>query len=282
MDMPLPNPTPASTTAASQPAARRTPALRFRTHRAPQDVLDAVAAEMPVAINYNGESHVVMMASPTDLEDYAVGFSIAEGIVEHRREIEAVDVSVLDRGIRLSIQVPAHRARAIAGQKRNLAGRTGCGLCGVTSIAQALRPLPEIRPVAPLPAAAIDAAMADLPRHQSINRETGAVHAAALADRTGRILLLREDVGRHNALDKLIGAALRAGLRPRDGFVLVTSRCSMEMVQKAVTAGFPVLAAISAPTSLAIDLAEDSGLSLAAFARGQGFTIYANADGIAP
>lgn len=277
MDMPLSNPL-ADTRA--HPAAARAEAIRHRADAAPQDVLDTIAAETPVAIYYNDVSHVVMMATPADLEDYAVGFSIAEGIVGDAREIAAIEVTPLEQGIKLAIQVPAHRALAISGQKRNLAGRTGCGLCGVTSITQALRKLPEVHPMPPIPAVAIDVAINDLPRLQSINRLTGAVHAAALADRAGHLLLLREDVGRHNALDKLIGAALRAGLRPRDGFALVTSRCSMEMVQKAVTAGFPLLAAISAPTSLAIDLARESGLTLAAFARGKGFTVYANPDGM--
>ncbi|MCC7047075.1 MAG: formate dehydrogenase accessory sulfurtransferase FdhD [Alphaproteobacteria bacterium] len=260
----------------------RVPAARYRPANAPERVSDLIAAEVPIALSYNGTGHVVMMASPADLHDFAVGFSIAEGMVAHPREIERVDIAPLERGIQVSIRVPTHRATAIAGQKRNLAGRTGCGLCGVTNIAQALRALPAIRPMPAIRAAAIDAALAELPRLQTINRETGAVHAAALADRDGRLILLREDVGRHNALDKMIGAALIRGLRPRDGFALVTSRCSMEMVQKAVTAGFPLLAAISAPTSLAIELANDSGLTLAAFARGKRFTLYANPEGVAP
>lgn len=262
------------------PLAAEAEALRHRADIAPVEVTDQVAAETPIAIYYNGDSHVVMMATPADLHDYAVGFSIAEGIVDSAREILDIEATPLDQGIKLAIKVPTHRALGLVGRHRNLTGRTGCGLCGVTSIAQALRPLPEIRPVPPIPADALNAAIADLPRLQSINRLTGAVHAAALADRQGRLLLLREDVGRHNALDKLIGAALRAGLNPRDGLALVTSRCSMEMVQKAVTAGFPLLAAISAPTSLAIDLAKESGLTLAAFARNGGFTLYANPDGM--
>lgn len=280
MDMPLSDQ--GLAVSPQHPLAAGADALRHRRDIAPVEVTDQVAAETPIAIHYNDASHVVMMATPADLEDYAVGFSIAEGIVGNAREIEAIAVTPLDRGIKLAIRVPAHRAAGLSGRHRNMAGRTGCGLCGVTSIAQALRPLPEIRPVPAIAAAALNAAIADLPRLQSINRLTGAVHAAALADRQGRLTLLREDVGRHNALDKLIGAALRAGQNPRDGFALVTSRCSMEMVQKAVTAGFPLLAAISAPTSLAIDLAKESGLTLAAFARNGGFTLYANPDGMTP
>ncbi|MEX0808191.1 MAG: formate dehydrogenase accessory sulfurtransferase FdhD [Dongiaceae bacterium] len=237
-----------------------------------------VAAEVPIALSYNGRSHVVMMGTPSDLEDFAVGFSLAEGIVDDVDEIEDIACSDSGKGMRVSVAIPPAWAARIENQQRNLAGRTGCGLCGVTTIEQALRPLPTIPPGPSIAASAIAAALDDLPRHQSINRETGAVHAAAFADRDGTLLVVREDVGRHNALDKLTGALARAGIDPSDGFAIVTSRCSMEMVQKAATVGFPLLVAISAPTSLAIELAEGCGLTLVAFARGGGFNIYAHGE----
>jgi formate dehydrogenase accessory protein FdhD len=237
-----------------------------------------VAAEVPIAIGYNGRSHVVMMATPADLEDFAVGFSLTEGIVDDADEIEAIACAESGKGMRIAIRIPPAWAVRIENQQRNLAGRTGCGLCGVTTIEQALRELPAVPAGPRFDPSAIAGALAALPAHQLLNRETGAVHAAAFADRSGKILAVREDVGRHNALDKLIGAVLRAGLSPAAGFVLVTSRCSMEMVQKAATAGFPMLVAISAPTSLAIELAEGCGLTLVAFARGKDFNVYAHGE----
>ena len=244
--------------------------------------LDRIAVEVPVALRYNCRSHVVMMASPTDLVDFAYGFSLAEGIVADVGEIEAVATLRQGRGIRLAIQIPEPRASALDDRSRNLAGRTGCGLCGVAEIETALRRLPRVAPPpAALPVAAIDRAVRALPDLQPANRATGAVHAAAFADRTGSLLAVREDVGRHNALDKLIGALARANVDPRQGFVAVTSRCSMEMVQKTVTFGCPVLVAVSAPTALAVELAATAGLTIAAFARGEGCNLYTHPDAIA-
>jgi formate dehydrogenase accessory protein FdhD len=237
-----------------------------------------VAAEVPIALSYNGRSHVVMMGTPADLEDFAVGFSIAEGIVDDVDEIEDIACSDSGKGLRVSVAIPPAWAARIENQQRNLAGRTGCGLCGVTTIEQALRPLPPVPAGPPVAASAIAASLEALPAQQKINRETGAVHAAAFADRNGSLLAVREDIGRHNAFDKLIGAVARAGLEPADGFALITSRCSMEMVQKAATFGFPLLVAISAPTSLAIELAEDCGLTLVAFARGAKFNVYTHGE----
>ncbi len=237
---------------------------------------ETVAAELPIAIAYGEETHVVMMATPTDLEDLAVGFSLAEGIVGHVGEIQALIMADLDIGLRVAMRIPAERAALLGSRARNLPGRSGCGLCGITSIEAAMRALPGVPAGRPIPAGAVAAAFAALPAQQTINRTTGAVHAAGFADAAGRLLLVREDVGRHNALDKLVGAAARAGLSPETGFLVLTSRCSMEMVQKAATAGFPMLAAISAPTALAIELAERCGLTLAAFARPDGFNLYAH------
>jgi formate dehydrogenase accessory protein FdhD len=221
-----------------------------------------------------------MMASPADLVDFAYGFSLAEGVVEGAGEIGAVTASPRGAGINLAVTIPQERADALAVRGRNMTGRTGCGLCGVAEIEAALRPLPVVPDGRPVPLEAIDAAVTALPAHQRANRESGAVHAAAFADRAGNILAVREDVGRHNALDKLIGSLARAGVDPAAGFVVVTSRCSMEMVQKTASFGCPVLVAVSAPTALAVELAEGCGLTVCAFARGQGCNVYSRPERI--
>ncbi len=244
------------------------------------NALDAVAVEIPVAFLYNGDSHAVMMASPNDLVDFAYGFSIAEGIVDRMADVGSVSTEAKGAGASIAIEISAGHAAVLSERKRNVAGRTGCGLCGISEMDQVLRPLPNLPATLPIASSAIDRAMRELPDHQDINKDTGAVHAAGFADRDGKLLLVREDVGRHNALDKLIGAVLRAGLNPEDGFVAVTSRCSMEMVQKTVSFGSPLLVAVSAPTSLAIELAEKHNLTVAAFARGAGFNLYAHSERI--
>ncbi|MEX2647382.1 MAG: formate dehydrogenase accessory sulfurtransferase FdhD [Alphaproteobacteria bacterium] len=250
-------------------------ALRLEDRHA-TTVPETVAVEAPVAFVYNGIEHAVMMATPTDVEDFAVGFTLAEGIVGDADEIASVAVSEVAQGVRLDVAIPDADARRLQRQRRNLAGRTGCGLCGVVGIDQALRALPALPPGSPVAAAAIVAALAALPESQVVNRRTGSVHAAAFAERDGTIVAVREDVGRHNALDKVIGAVARSGRDPAQGFVVITSRCSMEMVQKAATVGVSLLVAISAPTSLAIDLAEGCGLCLVAFARGESFNVYSH------
>ncbi len=261
-------------------------------YRAPG--FEEVAVETPVALLYNSISHVVMMATPADLEDFAVGFSIAEGVVAHADEIASVVVSQavaptgtggepgVVAGFRIDVTIPEDRATAVRRRHRNLSGRTGCGVCGVAEIDQVLRPLPAAPAGPAIAPAAINRAMRDLPERQQLNETTGAAHAAGFAGFDGILLAVREDVGRHNALDKLIGAVLRAGRDPAGGFVVVTSRCSMEMVQKTALFGAPLIAAVSAPTSLAIALAEGCGVALAAFARGEGFNIYAHPERIAP
>lgn len=241
---------------------------------------DRVAVEVPVALAYNCQSHVVMMATPRDLIDFAYGFSIAEGIVAGAAEIRAVEAAPRGEGVHLSITIPEARAKLLRGRARNLEGRTGCGLCGVADIAQALRPLPVVSASPSIGVAAVAAALAALPAQQILNRETGALHAAAFAKPDGSLLCVREDVGRHNALDKVIGAMARCGINPAAGFIVITSRCSMEMVQKTATIGCPVLVAISAPTSLAIALAEQSNLTIAGFARDAGLNLYAHPERI--
>lgn len=251
------------------------PSLRWEDGAA-TDQAETVAEEVPVALVYNGVSHVVMMATPQDLEDFALGFSLSEGILEARSEL--LDCRRRDGaiGIEMELSILNERFSALKARRRNLTGRTGCGLCGVDSLAEAIRPARLVEPGPPISPAAIAAALAALPDRQLLNREAGAIHAAAWAKPDGTIAEIREDVGRHNALDKLIGAMARSATDPRDGFLLVTSRCSYEMVQKATAAGIGLIVAISAPTALAIRMAEQAGIGLVAFARGERHARYAN------
>ena len=271
--------------AALPQATRRVAARRHGSGGPPRDAgvgdddrREMVAEETPVALSYNGRSYAVMMASPTDLVDFAVGFSLGEGVVETADEILATEIVPLPRGVELAVTVVESRALALRARRRALAGRTGCGLCGVDSIAEALRPIPRLAAATRVAAASIARAVAAFPADQPLNRLTGATHAAAFAELDGHILATREDVGRHNALDKLIGAAAAAAIDPARGFVVVSSRCSYEMVHKTAAAGIPLIASVSAPTGLAVDLAEKVGLGLVAFARDGRFTVYAGAD----
>ncbi len=246
-------------------------------------VQDRVAEEVPVALVYNGISHAVMMTTPGDLEDFALGFSLSEGIVASTSEVHDIEVAGPGggtgspaEGISVDITIASERFAGLKERRRNLTGRTGCGLCGTESLAEAIRcpaPVSDALEVTP---EAVARAFAALPEWQPVNRATGAVHAAGFATADGRLLLVREDVGRHNALDKLIGALARARTPFAQGFVVMTSRASYELIQKAATMGIPMLAAISAPTALAIRLAQSTGLTLAGFARGRQFVIYAN------
>ncbi len=247
------------------PTQRRVAAVRLGPHPGSGPV--AVAEEVPVALVYNGVSHAVMLATPADLEDFALGFSLSEGILADRTELLDVERHDAEAGIELRLAIAARRFAGLKDRRRALAGRTGCGLCGVDSLDQAVRPaapLPEMQPVA---LAAIARALGELPGRQPLNRATHSVHAAAWADRDGGIRLVREDVGRHNALDKLIGAMAYGGVNTTDGFAIVTSRCSVELAQKAATARVPLLAAISGPTGLALSYAEAAGLTVVACAR---------------
>ena len=257
-------------------------AHRWALGSAPLPQVETVATECPVALVYNGVSHAVMMASPADLEDMGRGFSIAEGIVAASGEIASLEVLDMVLGFEIRMEIPAGRAAALDERRRSMAGGSACGLCGVISLDQAVRPLPRAKLGFRLDADALRAGFRSLPDRQNLFRHTGAVHAAALASPAGEIVLVREDVGRHNALDKLVGGATTAGLDPAAGLLLLTSRCSSEMIQKAATAGFCVVATISAPTSLAIALAEEADLTLIAFARNDQFTVYTGPDRIAP
>ncbi|HET9482729.1 MAG TPA: formate dehydrogenase accessory sulfurtransferase FdhD [Xanthomonadales bacterium] len=239
---------------------------------------DRVASEMPVAFVYNGEPHAVMMATPLDLEDFALGFALTEGVVADASEFELVDCTRTDAGISLQAVVPHARFEALRTRRRAMEGRAGCGLCGVETLDAAIRPVPAVAPGNAIPADAITAGIARLATLQPLNAASGGVHAAAWIE--PETLRVREDVGRHNALDKLVGALARAPAGP--GFLLMTSRASYEIVHKAATAGIAVVAALSAPTDLAIRIAERAGVTLVAFARSESMTIYTNGHRIEP
>jgi FdhD protein len=236
----------------------------------------AIAVEVPVALAFNCLSHVVMMSTPSDLTDFAVGFSISEGILAGTYEILDLEVQEGEAGIRVSMTITPERFAELQKRRRNMTGRTGCGLCGVDDLTQVARPLPRVGRGVNLGIGAIHRALATLPAWQLANQETGAVHAAAWATPAGKIAFAREDVGRHNALDKLIGAMARRHIDPEVGFTVITSRCSFEMVQKAATIGIPILVAISAPTTMALRIAEQTGITLVALARSDSVTVYAN------
>ena len=246
---------------------------------------EVVAEEVAVALVYNGVSHAVMMATPCDLEDFARGFSLTERIVEKPSEIYDIEVEEMERGgggrgFEVRLDIASQRMVSLQAQRRAMSGRTGCGLCGVESLDAALRPVARGTGTSKVSRAAIQRAMAALPGEQKINRQNGATHAAGWARSDGTLVAVREDVGRHNALDKLGGALAKAGTDMSGGFVVITSRCSYEMVQKAAALGAAAIAAVSAPTSLAIETAEQAGIALVAFVRESRLTVYANAEWI--
>jgi FdhD protein len=241
-----------------------------RLERAP------VAEEVPVALVYQQRTHAVMMATPSDLEDLAVGFTLSEGIVKHAGEIRGVTASRHSRGIDLLIDVAASVADRLAARSRALAGRTGCGLCGVEAIEDAVRLPPRVASTLTVTPDAVFRAAAALDGGQPLNRDTHAIHGAAWATESGEVRVVREDIGRHNALDKVLGALSRAGVPAGDGFVVVTSRASFELVQKAAVLGVPILAAISRPTGLAVRMADAAGMGLLGLVRGRSANVYAH------
>ena len=266
-------------TAAARTGTSTHQALAVDDGRA-ETVEDAIADEVPVALVYNGISHAVMLATPADLEDFATGFSLSEEIVGRVGEIHDLEIEEGPQGITVALSIPASRFAALKERRRNLAGRTGCGLCGTESLDKLFRPLAAVDSTFTLGAPALMAAFAQLSRQQPLFALTGAIHAAAWGRADGTLERVREDVGRHNALDKLIGAMARGGVRFDDGFALLTSRASSEMIQKAAVMRIPMVAAISAPTSLAIELARQSGVTLAAFVRGRRHKLYTHPERI--
>jgi formate dehydrogenase accessory protein FdhD len=240
-----------------------------------------VAEEVPVAIAYNNRPHVVMMATPADYEDFAVGFTLTEEIVASTDQIESITVIPYNQGVEIQLVIPQSAADALAERGRQLVGRTGCGLCGVQTITDALRPprtvAPPRQPIAPDALWRAEAALWD---RQTLNQATAAVHAAAWATANGDLAVVREDVGRHNALDKVIGALAREKMDPHDGFLVMTSRASYELIQKASVAGVPLLAAVSRPSGLAIRLAESAGIALVGLLRGKSANVYTHREHI--
>jgi FdhD protein len=249
---------------------------------AAQDGARVVPRETPVALTYNRATHAVMLASPADLEDFAIGVSLSEGIIETAANILALEIVEVPQGIECRMDLADDRLVALTRRQRRLAGPSGCGLCGLDSLAAAIRPAPSVPAGRVFTPAMIQDAMQSMPAAQTLNATTHAVHAAAFWTSEHGLVALREDVGRHNALDKLSGALARAGVSASDGLLLLSSRVSVEMVQKAATLGAPVIVAISAPTSLAIDVANGAGITLVGVARHDGFEVFTHLDRIIP
>jgi FdhD protein len=245
--------------------------------QAGRDEPDLIAQEIPVALEYNGISHATLLASPIDLEDFAFGFSYTEGIIRSARDIYGVDIVEGPQGFVVQIDMASACLNQLKLRRRSLAGRSGCGLCGIESLDEVRRELPPLpTPQSKVSAHTISKAVEQLRTLQPLHRATGASHAAGWADRDGNIQYVREDVGRHNALDKLIGHLIRQARDPAHGIAVISSRASFEMVQKAVAAGIPALVAVSAPTTYAVQMADELNILLAGFARGSRFNVYSH------
>jgi FdhD protein len=240
----------------------------------------AVPEETAVALTYNGSTYAVMMATPQDLEDFAIGFSLSEGVIAAPDEVESIEIIERDVGIELRMWLAAPRAGALQARRRHLAGPTGCGLCGIESLDEAMRAPPRVADTTPFSVEDVMCALRVLDWRAPLHRQTRAVHGAGFYRPADGAVVLREDVGRHNALDKLAGALARAGADGEDGIAVVSSRLSVEMIQKAAVTGIGVLVAVSAPTALAVRMAKAAGMTLIAVARGDGFEIFTHPERI--
>jgi FdhD protein len=239
-----------------------------------------IPEETALALTYNGGTYAVMMGTPQDLLDFAIGFSLSEGIVQSPDDVQSLDVIELEDGIELRMWLSSEKAALLSERRRHVTGPTGCGLCGIESIAEAVRPAAVVAQGRSFSPREIMAAIASIAPLQKINIETRAVHAAAFWTPARSIVALREDVGRHSALDKLAGALAQQKIDASEGMVLLTSRVSVEMVQKTAAIGAPLMVAVSAPTALAVRTAEAAGITLAAIARSDGFEIFAHPERI--
>ncbi|EHK63498.1 formate dehydrogenase accessory sulfurtransferase FdhD [Achromobacter arsenitoxydans] len=270
-------PTPTS----PRPDCTPTQVIRVRSGAiAPAADSDYVAEETPVALEFNGISHATMLATPADLEDFAVGFALSEGIIGGIGDVRGIEVLPQCDGIVVQIEISAACEMRLKTRRRAMAGRTGCGLCGVETLPEVLRPVAPVANGAPVRIPSVLAAMRAMRERQTLHDITGATHAAGWADADGAVMLVREDVGRHNALDKLAGALTRQAVNAGDGIIVVSSRASFEMVQKTAAAGVPVLAAVSAPTALAIRLAADANVTLLGFLRDGDAALYTHPERI--
>jgi FdhD protein len=237
---------------------------------------DYVAEEMPIGIEYNGVPHVVMLATPMDLEDFAIGFSLTEGIINSIADVSKILIEEYGSGVRIQLTIDEKKISKLDLKRQNLVGRTGCGLCGAERLAQVFRPMSEIKSKEMITTQLIKNAMGNIGVEQNLQKATGATHAAFWIDYHGDVVEIAEDVGRHNALDKLIGKLAKKREDFTQGVLLITSRASYEMVQKSIQMGIGVLIAISAPTALAIKMAEDFNLTLIGFANKENHVIYAH------
>lgn len=258
--------------------------LRYRDGQqaAPQGTQDALAEETPVALVYNGISHAVMMATPADLESFAVGFSLSEGIVDNAAQIYDIEFQNQPQGVELHMTIASAQFAGLKDRRRQMAGRTGCGLCGLESLRALDLNVVPLDHALHLRRSHILAALDSLPQHQPLNALTGALHVAAWVDAQGHLPYAMEDVGRHNALDKLIGTMARNSMAPATGWVLMSSRASYELVQKCARARVSLLATVSAPTAMAVRLAQQAGICLVGFVRESGLVVYSLPERISP